>query len=146
MSSPILSASAKPSAVRCRYSVSCREEGRGKASVTKFATLDDAARYVKDRWQGAEYMDGPSSFHTDYCSYELRGFALADIGKVTYDDCDRFFTFNLDRPAPVDDSRRCKCEDCDGGHCRTCGGHFVDFYSTATTCDQCLRVKLPPLD
>ena len=31
------------------------------------------------------------------------------------------------------------CQDgsCDGSHCRKCGCHFADFYTTEKICDEC---------
>ena len=66
------------------YQINCREEGRGKPSVNKFATLPEAQTYIKDRWQGADYMDGDSGFHTDASTYELIGFTLKDVGTVSW--------------------------------------------------------------
>ena len=66
------------------YSIKAREFGRGPAHVARFATLSAASQYIRDRWQGPEYIDGAASFHTDYCTYTLCGFALADIGKVSW--------------------------------------------------------------
>ena len=76
------------------FAVKNREEGRGKATSVKFATLEEASRYIQDRWQGAEYVNGMDSFHTDYCSYELEGFSLSDIGKFYVSDGCREYKFN----------------------------------------------------
>lgn len=78
-----------------KYSIRCRGEGRGKGSVQKFKTLADAAKYIQDRWQGAEYMDGKESFHTDYSTYELSGFTLADVGVIGWDNESGFRTFKF---------------------------------------------------
>lgn len=32
---------------------------------------------------------------------------------------------------------RCQDDSCDGSHCRKCGGHFMDFYTSATICSSC---------
>jgi len=53
-------------------------EGNSR-KVTKFATLAEAAQYVFDRWQGVDYMDSGTAFHTDYAVFETVGFTLADI-------------------------------------------------------------------
>ena len=50
-------------------------------STARFATLKGAAKYVKDRWQGVEYMRAGNVFGTDYGVYTCEGFALSDIGK-----------------------------------------------------------------
>ena len=50
----------------------------GKSSKS-FATIEAAAQYVKDRWQGEDYQDGPHSFHTDYARYQTIGFLLSDV-------------------------------------------------------------------
>lgn len=34
-------------------------------------------------------------------------------------------------------SKPCQDDSCDGSHCRKCGGHFLDFYTTATLCSSC---------
>lgn len=78
------------------YKVQSQELGRGPWNTESFATLAEAARYIKDRWQGPDYMDGDASFHTDYCRYRLVGFKLSDIGEKRWDDefgCYEF-TFN----------------------------------------------------
>lgn len=66
------------------YEIHCREEDREPPSVAKFNTLADASRYIQDRWQGPEYMDGIDGFHTDYSTYELIGFTLKEIGTLTW--------------------------------------------------------------
>ena len=76
------------------FSVTSQEEGRGPKHVTKFSTLEDAAKYIKDYWQGPDYMDGTDSFHTDYSTYTLGGFTFMDIGNVTYAEWGREFQFN----------------------------------------------------
>jgi hypothetical protein len=70
------------------FIVRCREFGRGPIDVHRFATLADASQYIRDRWQGADYIDGPASFHTDYCTYQLSGFALDDIGTHKWCACE----------------------------------------------------------
>ena len=70
------------------YSISSREEGRGPKTTTKFATLKEIQEYVKGRWQGPEYIDGESSFHGDYATFELQGCTLSDLGKRTGDGYD----------------------------------------------------------
>ncbi|HKD62355.1 MAG TPA: hypothetical protein VKB47_17965 [Terracidiphilus sp.] len=53
--------------------------------VHKFATLAEVQKYVRDRWQGVEYMHSgdpaPRAFHTDYGRYHLAGCTLADLGR-----------------------------------------------------------------
>jgi hypothetical protein len=135
-----------------KIKIHSREFGRGKPSVNTFATLTDAAAFIKARWQGAEYCDGDANFHTDYCTYELRGFTLSQIGRFSFDEGDRLFTFNSDKPVcttaqQARAARRCNIEDCDGGHCRVCGGHFVDHYHgvggghVCTECDDEARER-----
>ncbi len=63
-----------------RYKISGKEEGRGKPFTRTFAKLSDLQIYVQERWQGVEYMDSPSSFHTDYVAYRLSGCTLHDLG------------------------------------------------------------------
>ena len=31
----------------------------------------------------------------------------------------------------------CTDDSCDGSHCRKCGSHFIDFYTTETVCESC---------
>ena len=83
---------------RKRYSVSSKEFGRGKAEVEQFATLAEVQAYVRERWQGPDYLDGQDGFHTDYCSYRFKGFTLADIGKRRWIAEFQYFEFDwLDR-------------------------------------------------
>lgn len=49
---------------------------------TSFATLAEAAKYVRDRWQGLDYMESETAFRTDYANYVCFGFTLRDVGKV----------------------------------------------------------------
>jgi len=72
--------------MKAKLSIACREEGLGRPSIERFNNLADASKYIQDRWQGAEYMDGSDGFHTDYCEYTLRGFTLKDIGVIGWDD------------------------------------------------------------
>lgn len=67
------------------YALKSREEGRGPAHTQRFSTLVEAAAAVKAQWQGADYIDGEASFHTDYCTFECVGFDLSDIGKRHFD-------------------------------------------------------------
>jgi len=69
-----------------KFKIESKEEGRGKPDRELFATLIEARDYIRDRWQGADYIDGPDSFHTDYCTFRLVGFVLADIGKRRYEE------------------------------------------------------------
>lgn len=83
--------------MKSKLSIVCREEGRGRGDVTRFADLVAAKAFISDRWQGADYMDGREGFHTDYSTYELRGFTLADIGVIGWHtDGYRTFEFKLD--------------------------------------------------
>lgn len=66
------------------FKIHSQEEGRGKVYTESFATIEEAARYIQERWQGADYMDGTESFHTDYSTYDLEGFTLKDIGTISY--------------------------------------------------------------
>ncbi len=63
-----------------KYTVQSKEFGRGKAEVKRFSTLRDVQTYVKTQWQGAEYIDGPAAFHSDYCTFYLTGCVLNDLG------------------------------------------------------------------
>jgi hypothetical protein len=62
------------------YTIWGREEGRGPSFHRRFDTLAELQTYIKDRWQGAEYIDGPAEFHTDYVAYDFWGATLADLG------------------------------------------------------------------
>ena len=53
-----------------------------------FNTLAEVQQFVKARWQGVEYMDGNSGFHTDYASYTLQGCTLNDLGQRSGDGWD----------------------------------------------------------
>jgi len=77
-----------------KYEIQLSEEGRGKIEKVKFVSLNDASKYIQDRWQGSEYMDGIAGFHTDYSSYTLVGFTLKDIGTVSWEDGHREFEFS----------------------------------------------------
>jgi len=94
-----------------RYTIHAREFGRRPASVSRFRSLDKAAQYIRDRWQGAEYIDGRDVFHTDFCQYRLIGFDLRDIGKLGWEEEGghswRTFAFNEPQAAPL-------AEDCAG--------------------------------
>ena len=46
----------------------------------KFATLAALQTYVKERWQGVDYIDGPAAFHTDYANYTISGAKILDLG------------------------------------------------------------------
>lgn len=119
------------------YKIEAREFGKGRPSVESFADLTAATQFIKDRWQGAEYVDGADQFHTDYCSYTLRGFVLADVGRFSFEGDDRVFTFNSAKPVCAPASRKCEDDSCDGAHCTKCGGHFADFYHGGPVCLAC---------
>ncbi len=54
----------------------------GKTS-TSFATIEEAAAYVKDRWMGIDYVDSSAGFHNDYGRFMLFGFQLKDVGEFS---------------------------------------------------------------
>jgi hypothetical protein len=62
------------------YTIHVREEGRGNPAIRTFKTLADLQTYVRDHWFGVEYIDGPTSFHSDYCTFDLFGAKLRDLG------------------------------------------------------------------
>jgi hypothetical protein len=71
----------KPDVRRKPFSVQY-VSGIGEGSVTKkFATLAEVQEYVKGRWQGVDYIDGPGAFHGDFGHFYLKGCTLADLGK-----------------------------------------------------------------
>lgn len=77
-----------------KYTVVGQEEGRGRPFAHSFSTLLDAARYVESHYQGPEYIDCASEFHSDYSTFQLRGFTFNDIGTLGFDaDCCRTFRF-----------------------------------------------------
>ena len=76
-----------------RYSVKFQEEGRGPWTTRNFSSLTDIQIYIRDRWQGVEYMDGPNAFHTDYCNYVVRGCTLYDLGGHA-GDADDYWIWN----------------------------------------------------
>lgn len=73
-------------------SIRIREEGRGQPITKKFSSLEQATKFIREYWQGADYVDGVDGFHTDYSTFELIGFNLSDIGEfyVTDDGCREF--------------------------------------------------------
>ena len=72
--------------MRAPFKITCYEEGNTRKQSSKsFPTLREASRYIQDRWQGPEYMDGADQFHTDYSSYILAGFTLRNIGTIGFD-------------------------------------------------------------
>jgi hypothetical protein len=54
----------------------------------RFRTIEKAARYVRDRWEGAVCCGGPTNFHNDRGRFYLEGFSLLDIGRFTRDPSD----------------------------------------------------------
>lgn len=69
------------------FKIEWREFGRGPANLESFSTLAEARNHIRDRWQGSDYIDSDLSFHTDYCTYDLIGWNLHDVGKrVWYED------------------------------------------------------------
>ena len=79
--------------MKYKYTVTVKEEGKGRGTVVKFATLLDAQTYIKARWQGAEYVDGDYAFHTDYSTYALGGFDLTQIGTFSYGEWSQDYAF-----------------------------------------------------
>jgi len=69
----------KPDMRKKPFSVESQEEGRGPKTVRKFATVEEIRTYVKGHWQGWEYYDGGNSFHSDYCTFTVKGVNLADL-------------------------------------------------------------------
>lgn len=79
------------------YKLKSREFGRGPAHIQRFSTLAGAAQAVKEQWQGADYMDGEETFHTDYCTFECVGFKLTDIGTRHWNP-EGFWEFTFNEP------------------------------------------------
>ena len=63
-----------------RYTITCMEEGYKPAGTQLFQTLEGVQEYVKARWEGVEYMDSPRRFHNDYCTFDLSGTNLCELG------------------------------------------------------------------
>lgn len=97
---------------RKTFKVTGKEEGRGKPFSESFATLAEARDYIRDRWQGAEYVDGKASFHTDYCTYKCIGFTLADVGlyRATSSDQRKFADCNVEELTSLHDDA-IECDD-----------------------------------
>lgn len=76
------------------FSIEIREEGRGEPSIEKFQSLDDAKAFILKYWQGAEYVDCSTEFHTDYSTFSLVGFSLKDLGVFDYSQGFQDFKFN----------------------------------------------------
>jgi hypothetical protein len=115
--------------------ITSQEFGRGPVTTRRFATLAAAAAYIADRWQGDEYRDGPASFHTDYCTYQCHGFTLADV-RPAKPVCVR---------SAAQQARRCTEDGCEAGaHCRTCGGHFLDYHNGNLRGHQCDSCRYDP--
>ncbi len=62
-------------------------------STTTYKTLEALTVAVKAQWQGADYIDGPAGFHTDYARYEIVGATLADLGVRKFDPKYQCFEF-----------------------------------------------------
>ncbi len=97
--------------MKAKYQIKSQEEGKGRVYTERFTSLAAASAYIQDRWQGIEYRDGNSEFHTDYCSYVLVGFKFSDIGTViwdprTQDVYDREFKFTALGDLDIDPSQR----------------------------------------
>jgi hypothetical protein len=45
-----------------------------------FRSMAALQKWVRDHWQGAEFIDGPAEFHTDYVRWTIVGATLADLG------------------------------------------------------------------
>jgi len=63
-----------------RYTIKVKEFGRGPANTRRFSSLADVQQYVRGRWEGADYIDGPAQWHNDYCTFTLTGAKLSDLG------------------------------------------------------------------
>lgn len=83
------------------FKVKSQEQGRGSVSTASFGTLEGVHAYIKARWQGVDYIDGPWGFHTDYCTYEFVGFSLRDIGHVGFDETNKCRTFAFKKVGPM---------------------------------------------
>lgn len=100
-----------------KYVVKNQEEGRGKWHRESFKMLEDAAKYIRDRWQGTEYMNGARAFHTDYCLFECVGFSLFDIGHMGERDEYGWREFKFNGPAvcPVCQDSACETKSMECG-------------------------------
>jgi hypothetical protein len=62
-------------------------------SVKSFSTLEEAGKYLADRYQGADYLLGSNVMGTDYAQYELTGFSLSDVGQFDFSQGYKDFEF-----------------------------------------------------
>lgn len=69
-----------------KYIITSKEFGRGPGHRHRFSSLKAASEFIQGRWQGIEYKDSESSFHSDYCTYQLKGFIFDDIGKTVFEE------------------------------------------------------------
>jgi hypothetical protein len=61
-----------------KYSVTYRgTDGTVRRNFSKLAQVQE---YVRGRWEGVDYLDGPAHFHNDYGHFTLTGCTLADLG------------------------------------------------------------------
>src|SRR5689334_252769 len=71
-------------ASKSKFSIVCREASFNgvlmKGERKNFSTLFLLQQYVKARWQGPDYIDGPNTFHSDYCQYTVTGCSFNDLG------------------------------------------------------------------
>jgi hypothetical protein len=65
-------------ASKYKYTVTYR--GMDGRSVNRFSTLQTLQQYVRDRWEGTDYIDSSAGFHNDYGRFTLTGCTLADLG------------------------------------------------------------------
>lgn len=79
-----------------KFKIKVKQEGKGKAEISSFGDLQDAKKFILDFWQGAEYIDSSTSFHSDYSTFDLVGFSLKDIGSFDFSEGFRNYHFAND--------------------------------------------------
>lgn len=93
-----------------KYAVVCREASFSGVLMDgerrKFTTLAEVQAYVKARWQGPDYIDGPDVFHSDYCQYQLVSCTLSDLGTRGAPGTDEFWDWRWKDLEQLDPSGR----------------------------------------
>ena len=71
------------------YAITFR--GIDGTSTDRFKTLKDAAKYLRDRYLGSDFVRGDDCLGSEYGYYTLEGFTLKDVGRFSYDEGFRDF-------------------------------------------------------
>lgn len=76
-----------------------QEFGRGPVDEVRTATVGEALEFVQGQWMGPDYVDGNSSWHSDYCTFTMEGLKLTDLGRWSVNEWDeREFTLGFTDP------------------------------------------------